>query len=110
LNNIPERKEAEKTFRDREDAARRRAKERAVIAGMGRMIGSTLDLEVIYERFAQEKSRSSLAGFPLISSTPKGLDIGRINRRKDEAWLLKRAMPESFGSDEYRQTDLRKRG
>ena len=49
-----ERKRAEETLRTSEEAARRLAKGNEVIAEMGKIISSTLNVEEVYERFAEE--------------------------------------------------------
>jgi len=47
-------KRAEEALRTSEEAARRLAKENEVIAEMGKIISSTLNVEEVYERFAEE--------------------------------------------------------
>jgi diguanylate cyclase (GGDEF)-like protein/PAS domain S-box-containing protein len=47
-------KKAEKVQRRSRETAERLAEEMAVIAEIGRLIGSTLDIEEVYERFADE--------------------------------------------------------
>jgi PAS domain S-box-containing protein len=49
-----ERNRADKAFRESEDGAKRLAQENAVMAEIGRIISSTLDIEEVYERFAAE--------------------------------------------------------
>ncbi|MCU0604725.1 MAG: GAF domain-containing protein, partial [Desulfobacterales bacterium] len=49
-----ERKQAEETLRRQEQAARRLAREEAVMAEIGRIISSTLTIEDVYEQFAAE--------------------------------------------------------
>jgi len=51
---LVERKRAEEKERRNREAAERLAGEMAVIAEIGRLIGSTLDIEEVYERFAAE--------------------------------------------------------
>ncbi|HJX31014.1 MAG TPA: PAS domain S-box protein, partial [Thermodesulfobacteriota bacterium] len=51
---ITERKEAEKALQRSEDQARGLAHENAIIAEIGRIISSTLDIEEVYGRFAEE--------------------------------------------------------
>ena len=48
------RKEAEEALRRSEEAATRLAKENAVLAEIGRIIGSSLDIEGVYEPFAEQ--------------------------------------------------------
>ena len=49
-----ERERAEKALRESEEEARRLAQENAVMAEIGKIISSTLDIEEVYERFAEE--------------------------------------------------------
>ncbi|MDI6754689.1 MAG: PAS domain S-box protein [Thermodesulfobacteriota bacterium] len=49
-----ERKQTEEALQRSEEEARRLAQENAVMAEIGRIISSTLDIEEVYERFAQE--------------------------------------------------------
>jgi len=49
-----ERKQAEASLRKSEEEARRLAQENAVMAEIGKIISSTLDIEEVYERFAEE--------------------------------------------------------
>jgi PAS domain S-box-containing protein len=51
---ITERKRAEEALKKSEEAARRLAQENAIMAEIGRIAGSTLNLEEVYERFCQE--------------------------------------------------------
>jgi len=51
---ITERKRAEEAVKRSEEAAQRLAAENEILAGIGRIISSTLDIEEVYERFAQE--------------------------------------------------------
>ncbi len=51
---ITERKQAEEALRRSEEEARRLAQENAVMAEIGRIISSTLNIEKVYERFAEE--------------------------------------------------------
>ena len=52
--NITELKRAEEAFRRSEEAAKRLAQEHAIMAEIGRIISSTLSIEEVYERFAEE--------------------------------------------------------
>ena len=49
-----ERTQAEEAARRSEEEARRLAEENEIMAEIGRIISSTLDIEEVYERFAQE--------------------------------------------------------
>jgi PAS domain S-box-containing protein len=49
-----ERKRVEEALRESEGTAQRLAEERAVLAEIGRIISSTLNIEEVYERFAEE--------------------------------------------------------
>jgi len=51
---ITERKKAEENLKQSEENTRRLAQENAVIAEIGRIIGSTLDIDSIYGSFSQE--------------------------------------------------------
>ena len=51
---ITERKRAEESLKQSEENARRLAHENAVMAEIGRIISSTLNIEEVYERFAEE--------------------------------------------------------
>ncbi len=53
-NEITESKRAEEALRKSEDTARQLAQESAIMAEIGRIIGSTLNIEEVYERFAEE--------------------------------------------------------
>ena len=54
LRDITERKRAEDALRRSEETMKRVAQENAVIAEIGRIINSTLNIEEVYEHFAQE--------------------------------------------------------
>jgi diguanylate cyclase (GGDEF)-like protein/PAS domain S-box-containing protein len=54
---ITERKRAEEELRRNQDVAERLAQEIAIIAEIGKVIGSTLDTEEVYERFAAETQK-----------------------------------------------------
>ncbi len=54
VHDITDRKRAEEEQRRNREAAERLAEEMAVIAEIGRLIGSTLDIDEVYERFAVE--------------------------------------------------------
>ncbi len=49
-----ERKQAEEALRKSEEEARRLAQENAIMAEIGRIVSSTLDIQKVYERFAEE--------------------------------------------------------
>jgi PAS domain-containing protein len=51
---ITERKQMEEALREREEAANRLAQENAVMAEIGRIISSSLNIEEVYGRFADE--------------------------------------------------------
>jgi PAS domain S-box-containing protein len=51
---ITEREKMEEALRCSEEAANRLARENAIIAEIGRIISSTMNIEEVYERFAQE--------------------------------------------------------
>jgi two-component system, cell cycle sensor histidine kinase and response regulator CckA len=51
---MAERKQAEGALRKSEETAKRLAQENAVIAEIGRIISSTLNIEEVYDRFAEE--------------------------------------------------------
>jgi signal transduction histidine kinase/PAS domain-containing protein len=54
LEDITERRRAEEAQRKSEEEARSLAQENAIMAEIGRIISSTLNIEEVYERFAQE--------------------------------------------------------
>jgi len=54
LRDITERKRAEETIQRSEDNSKRLAQENAIMAEIGRIISSTLSIEEVYERFAEE--------------------------------------------------------
>ena len=54
FENITDRKQAEEIQRRDSETARRLAGEMAIIAGIGRVISSSLDIDDVYERFAAE--------------------------------------------------------
>ena len=78
VRDITERKKAEETLRESEKETQRRAQEAAVIAEIGHIISSTLDLDVVYERFAQEAKK--LIEFDRIA-------IGIIDRKESRVSL-----------------------
>ena len=53
VRDITERKRAEESLRQSEENARQLAEENAVMAEIGRIISSTLNIDEVYERFAQ---------------------------------------------------------
>ncbi len=54
FRDVTERKLAERDLRESEDQARQLAQENAIMAEIGRIIGSTLNINEVYERFAEE--------------------------------------------------------
>ena len=54
VRDISDRKQAEEALRFSEEMAKRLAQENAIMAEIGRIISSTLDIEEGYERFAEE--------------------------------------------------------
>ena len=54
IQDITERKRAEEALRRSEEEAKRLAQENAIMAEIGRIISSTLNIEEVYERFAEE--------------------------------------------------------
>jgi PAS domain S-box-containing protein len=54
MRDITERLQAEEALRKSEETARRLAQENAAMAEIGRIIGSTLDINDVYERFAEK--------------------------------------------------------
>ena len=57
LRDVTERKKAEEALRESEKTAQQLAQENTVMAEIGRIIGSTLNVEEVYERFADEVRR-----------------------------------------------------
>ena len=66
------RRRTEETLRQNRETAERLAEEMAIIAGIGRVIGSTLDIEEVYERFAAEAKK--LIPFDQVSVNLKNPD------------------------------------
>jgi PAS domain S-box-containing protein len=54
LKDITDRKQAEEALQRSEETATRLAQENAIMAEIGRIISSTLNIEEVYERFAEE--------------------------------------------------------
>ncbi len=54
IRDITKRKQAEDALRNSEEQTNQLARENAIIAEIGRIIGSTLDIAEVYERFAEE--------------------------------------------------------
>src|SRR4030042_1680911 len=54
VRDITERKKADETLRRSEETAKRLAQENAIMAEIGRIVSSTLNIEEIYEHFAEE--------------------------------------------------------
>lgn len=57
VRDITEHKRAEEALRDSEEEARRLAQENAVMAEIGRIITSSLDIDAVYDRFAEQVRR-----------------------------------------------------
>ena len=57
FRDVTERKRVEEALRRSEEAAKRLSQENAIIAQIGRIISSTLDIDDVYERFAKEVQR-----------------------------------------------------
>ncbi len=57
IRDITERKKADETLRRSEETAKRLAQENAIIAEIGRIVSSTLNIEEIYEHFAEEAKK-----------------------------------------------------
>ena len=57
LRDITERKQTEQTLTRSEETAKRLSQENEIIAEIGRIISSTLNIEEIYERFAEEAKK-----------------------------------------------------
>ena len=54
IQDFTERKHAEEAFQRSEEEAKKLARENAIMAEIGKIISSTLDIEDVYERFADE--------------------------------------------------------
>ena len=54
IQDISKRKRAEEALRQSEQEAKRLAQENAMVAEIGRIISSTLNIEEVYEKFAEE--------------------------------------------------------
>ena len=74
---ITDRKRAEEELRRNRDVTERLAQEIAVIAEIGKVVGSTLDIEEIYERFAAEVRK--LIHFDRIAVNLHDLDQGIVS-------------------------------
>ena len=57
VQDITERKEAEEALQKSEEEAKRLAQENAIVAEIGQIIGSTLNLNEVFERFVEEVKR-----------------------------------------------------
>ena len=84
---ITERKRMEEALRRSKEESQRLAEEKAVMAEVGRIINSTLNIEEVYERFAQEAGKlihfdrivvnlNNLEGNHVIQAYVSGLDMG----------------------------------
>jgi PAS domain S-box-containing protein len=76
LRDITERKQAEQTLLRSEEEAKRLAKENAIVAEIGRIISSTLNIEEVYERFAEEVHK--LIPFDRIVVTLNNFEVNTI--------------------------------
>jgi PAS domain S-box-containing protein len=54
VQDITDRKQGEKVVRESEETAKKLAQENAIMAEIGRIVSSTLNIEEVYERFAVE--------------------------------------------------------
>jgi PAS domain S-box-containing protein len=77
FHDITKRKEAEEALRKSEEEAKRLAQENAIVAEIGRIISSTLDIENIYERFAEQARE--LVPFDYIAITTIGREEGTLH-------------------------------
>jgi len=102
-----ERKRAEEALRRSEEEAKRLAKEAAVLAEIGRIISSTLNIEEVYEWFAKEAQK--LIPFDRISINLINLEDGTVavayvsgldipGRRLGDTYLLKGSATERIRS------------
>ena len=73
VRDITEQKHAEEALRRSEESAKRLAQENAIVAEIGRIISSTLNIEEVYEHFAEEVNK-------LIPS--EGIAINIINHKE----------------------------
>jgi PAS domain S-box-containing protein len=84
---ITERKRAEEALQKSEEEAKRLAQENAIMAEIGRIISSTLNIDEVYERFAEETrkllpfDRIAIQTINLIENTAtfaylSGIDVG----------------------------------
>jgi len=105
ITDITERKGAEEVLRRSEEEAKRLAKEAAVLAEIGRIISSTLDIEEVYGWFAQEALK--LIPFDRISINLINLEEGTVvvsyvagldipERRSFDVYLLKDSVTEKI--------------
>ncbi|MBI5968058.1 MAG: GAF domain-containing protein [Deltaproteobacteria bacterium] len=102
-----ERKRAEEALRRSEEEAKRLAKEAAVLAEIGRIISSTLNIEEVYESFAKEAQK--LIPFDRISINLISLEEGTVfvayisgldipGRRLGDVFLLKDSVTQKIMS------------
>jgi PAS domain S-box-containing protein len=100
-----ERKQVEEALRRSEEEAKRLAKEAAVLAEIGRIISSTLNIEEVYESFAKEAHK--LIPFDRISINLINLEDGTVvvayvsgldipGRRFGDTYLLKDSATEKI--------------
>ncbi len=76
VRDMTERKRAEEALKKSEEEARRLAQENAVVAEIGRIVGSTLNIEKVYERFAEQVRK--VIPFDRISVSIVDLDCASI--------------------------------
>jgi two-component system cell cycle sensor histidine kinase/response regulator CckA len=108
VRDITERKKAEEERQKSEEAAGRHAQENAIVAEIGRIISSTLNIEEVYESFANEAQK--LIPFDRVSinlidaeegtvvvAYVSGLDIP--GRRLGDTYLLKDSATERIKSN-----------
>jgi diguanylate cyclase (GGDEF)-like protein/PAS domain S-box-containing protein len=76
VRDITERKKAEETLRRSEETAKRLAQENAIMAEIGRIVSSTLNIGEIYEHFAEEVKK--LIPFDRIAVNTINYDDGTV--------------------------------
>ena len=102
---ITERKEAEEALQRSEDEARRLAHENAIIAEIGRIISSTLNIEEVYDRFAEEVHKLipfDRIGINVINLQDQSITIAYVSghdipdRRKGDRYSLAGSLSEEL--------------